>query len=133
MSGGRADFVLVPPASSEEWTQNPRLPAKVKTVQIYASENDIQEAGRANMRRPKLQGYVAPECHPQRHICTVLSFAGTPGFRAHGSSFHVNPGFPKTPAVDYVPVTSWPPRDPFPPAYNPKGPKDPIIRYLGLG
>ena len=51
-----------------EWALNRRLPAKVKKVQIL-----------------KLRASQAPECHSQRHICTVLTSAGRRGFRAHVS------------------------------------------------
>ena len=102
--GGRADFVLVPPTLSEKWALKPRLVwggqdyKEGKNLSLssccqqksrqrrHASENHIQELCKDNFRRPKSQGYVVPESHIRKHICTFLTFAG----RRVKSPFHVN-------------------------------------------
>ena len=60
------------------WALNPCLRAKSRQC-IYASENDVQELCKENMRRSKLQGYMVSESHSDKHICTVLTFAGRRG------------------------------------------------------
>ena len=40
---GKADFVLVPPTSSEKWALNPSLPGTVKAVQGVLGSQDYME------------------------------------------------------------------------------------------
>ena len=109
---GRPGFVLEPQGLK------PRLPAKVKTVLElgearilrkekleqksrqcgHASENRIQELCRESVRRARFQGYIVPESHFHKHICTVLTFAGKRGLRAHSTETWL----PKTPGVTCV-------------------------------
>ena len=59
----------------ETWALNPCRSRKSRQCR-YACENYIREPCREIMRRPKLQGFLVPEGHFHRHICsTVLTFA----------------------------------------------------------
>ena len=62
-------------------TLKPCLPPRVKTMQIrspvkWTFRNHVALKLRA------LHVYMAPECHSQRHLCTVLTLAGRHAFRA---------------------------------------------------
>ena len=61
------------------------MPASKSQDNANASENDIYEPCRENMRRPKFQGYMVLESHFRRHVRTVLTFAGRHGLRAHST------------------------------------------------
>ena len=88
----------------KNWGLNPCCQQKSRQRRRRpASENHVQDLCRENVRRLKFQGYMAPETHFHKHICTFLTFAGRRGLRVHSTQTWL----PKTPAVTYVRVTTW--------------------------